>query len=353
MDASLARSTSAAADLLSSADLAATHANEYFDRAEFGSAAQLFALAVARAPERTDLRLLLNRSVKRHVQRWHFRMMNDKRRNDAYQAAIEAAVRPADIVLDIGTGAGITAMMCVRAGATHVYTCEHDPILASVARKIISRNGLSDRITVLTAASTGIEVGRELPRPADLLVTEIFDAGLLGERALPTLADARRRLLTPAAELLPRSATVYAQLVESPGLHALNHVGEAAGFDVGDFNVFESLEYFADYLSWYPHELLSEPFPLFTFSFGEGATGAETEVEVPVVRDGSCQAVVMWFVLDLGSGVTLSSGPWDPVTHWRQAVQTVRDPLPVKAGRPAVVRAGHDGSRIRAWLLGR
>ena len=42
------------------------------------------------------------------VERWHFRMLNDRRRNAAYQDAIVRAIHAGcDSVLDIGTGTGI------------------------------------------------------------------------------------------------------------------------------------------------------------------------------------------------------------------------------------------------------
>ena len=338
------------ARLLMATRLAESRGRASFELGDYRSATQLLASAVARSPGADDLRLLLNRSVKKQVRRWHFRMMNDRTRNDAYLAAVEAAVRPGDVVLDIGTGAGITAMMCARAGAAHVYSCERDPLLAALAEQIIERNDLSDRVTVLPCSSREVRPGVELPVPADVVVSEIFDCGLLGESALGTLRDAADRLLRPGGAMVPGSAAVHGQLVESEALHQLNHVHDVAGFDVSSFNLVESYEYFASYLRWYPHRLLSEPFPVFDFRFGDEPGPDGRALRVPVVRSGGCHAVVMWFVLDLGNGIGLSSGPWDPDTHWRQAVQTFRVPVPLTAGRPARLTAHHNIDRVRLCL---
>lgn len=44
------------------------------------------------------------------VERWHFRMLNDQARNQAYRDAIERAVKAGrSTVLDIGTGTGLLA----------------------------------------------------------------------------------------------------------------------------------------------------------------------------------------------------------------------------------------------------
>ncbi len=47
----------------------------------------------------------------------HARMLHDERRTGDYLAAIAAAVRPGDVVLDIGTGSGVFAVAAARAGA--------------------------------------------------------------------------------------------------------------------------------------------------------------------------------------------------------------------------------------------
>lgn len=58
-------------------------------------------------------------------------MLHDESRNTKYEQAITAAVAAfvrstgrKPIVLDVGTGTGLLAMMAVRAGAEHVYACE-------------------------------------------------------------------------------------------------------------------------------------------------------------------------------------------------------------------------------------
>ena len=72
------------------------------------------------------------------VQRWHYRMLNDRRRNETYATAIAAAlgVLPASAsVLDIGTGTGLLAMLAARAGNTqcHVWACDCSAVMTTLA----------------------------------------------------------------------------------------------------------------------------------------------------------------------------------------------------------------------------
>lgn len=87
----------------------------------------------------------------------HSRMLHDARRTGDYIAAITAAVKPGDIVLDIGTGSGVLAVAAARAGARQVYAVEASDI-ATVAAKVFAANGVQDRVTLLPGWSRHIDL---------------------------------------------------------------------------------------------------------------------------------------------------------------------------------------------------
>lgn len=67
------------------------------------------------------------------------------------------------------------------------------------------RNGVADRVTVIHKSSGTLKPGIDLPeRGVDVVVTELVDSGLLGERIVPVLADARARgLLAKGGRAIP------------------------------------------------------------------------------------------------------------------------------------------------------
>ena len=81
-------------------------------------------------PDNIDVRHQMRRLTSAMVPFWHIQMLNDARRNDAFERAIRKAVEregPGARILDIGTGSGLLSMMAARAGARNIVTCERVP----------------------------------------------------------------------------------------------------------------------------------------------------------------------------------------------------------------------------------
>jgi protein arginine N-methyltransferase 1 len=154
----------------------------------------------------------------------HARMLHDQVRTGDYIAALAAAVRPGDVVLDIGTGSGVLAVAAARAGARRVYAVESSDI-AEVAARVFEANGVRDRVTLVTGWSREIE----LPERADVLVSEIIGNEPLEEEILETTLDARQRHLKPRARLIPNSLTLIARPLLIPESEARQRtVGRSA-----------------------------------------------------------------------------------------------------------------------------
>src|SRR5574337_87290 len=104
---------------------------------------------------------------------------------------LKAAIRPEKLVFEIGAGSGLLSMMAARLGARAVVACESVPIIAETARKIVDRNGYHDTVSVLAKSSFDVEIGKDLPERADLLVHEIFSSELIAEYVLPAIEIGR------------------------------------------------------------------------------------------------------------------------------------------------------------------
>ena len=135
-------------------------------------------------------------------------MIVDPVRMDRYVRALERAVRPGAIVVDIGTGTGIFALLACRFGARRVYAIEPEDVI-QVASEIAAANGCADRIEFIQAMSTSVA----LPERADVIVSDLAGALPWFSQHIPSVIDARRRLLAPGGVLIPQRDTAWAAIV--------------------------------------------------------------------------------------------------------------------------------------------
>jgi Flp pilus assembly protein TadD/precorrin-6B methylase 2 len=310
-------------------------------------------VAADRLPEDEDVQFALHLAMSGMIPGWHIPMINDDERNAAYERALARAVTPDSLVLEIGTGSGLVAMMAARAGARHVVTCEAVPILAEVAQETVARNGFADRITVLSKRSTQVQLGADLPEKADVFVSELINIGMLAPNMLPIIQHARANLVKPAAKIIPQAAVVWGVLIQCDHLANINPVQSIAGFDMGAFDVFRSPGYAQIDLGADPHRVLSGRVRLLDFDF---RTAMKTEDLRPMAitanRAGTCHGVCFWFDLMLDDEVTYRSESRSRTNHWKQAIHFFPEPVAVEEGDRLDVAAGYDNTRIFFNLLG-
>lgn len=314
----------------------------HLENNQFADALYCFDLALCFDSENRQAQLGLNRAQCQIIPRWHFEMLNDEKRNTAFERVLRRAITPETIVLDIGSGTGLLAMMAARAGAKETITCEMVPQLAELARDTVALNGLADRIVTLDKKSTSLVIGREMMHKANLLVTETVDCGLLREGIVPSIAHARANLLTERAQIVPCGATVYAMVVESPRLLHLNCAQTAAGFEVSLINRYATAHYFPVRLAAFEYRALTDPFEVFHFDFANGAIVPEQKtITVRGKHDGVAQCIVFWFSMQLDEQTSISNEPGS-TTHWEQALQCLNNEFAVSSGDTLTIHAEHD-----------
>ena len=294
----------------------------------------------------------------------HARMLHDDRRTADYLAALVAAVRPGDVVLDIGTGSGVLSVAAARAGARRVYAVEATDI-AAVAARVFEVNGVQDRVTLLTGWSRQIE----LPEKADLLVAEIIGNEPFEEEILETTLDARQRLLKPGARLIPHALTLLARPIQLPeaeirqrayGRAAVERWRDLYGIDFqplldaaipGPVHTITEGEVVATWPQMGPPVVLGS---LDLASFEEPSVHASADLMVD--HPGPVNAVAMTFRADLHAGISHTLDPWTwPASSWATSVWVLRDPVEVGPGvrTPCGLQPQGRWNTRRAHLRGR
>lgn len=302
---------------------------------------------IARQPGNKTARQLLNNIYAQLIPNWHFLMIADEARNAAYDRAIGHAVKPGDLVLEIGTGSGLLSMMAARAGAERIVTCEMVGLIARAAKEIIERNAFSERVTVLHKMSTKLQVGVDLPRRADVLISEILDTGLLGEGVIDSIEHARKHLISPAARCIPQAATIRGFLVECPLHWRAKRMSDISGFDLSPFAKLNPYKMMAVTLDDDHFNQLSEIVDIFRFDFTSSLPRKRSEQRrIEIRKSGVCHGMCYWFDLHLDQTVTLRRGPGKTGDHWRNVLFFFDEAVPVGAGTWLDLTAHHDMSSL-------
>lgn len=311
-------------------------------------AARLAARALALAPDDGEVRATSGEILSNDVPAWHFVIVRDEPRNRAYEDALRRAVTPGCRVLEIGTGSGLLAMMAARAGAGHVFTCEMEPAVALAARDVIARNGLSDKITVLSKCSTDVDPS-ELGELADVLVSETVSNDMLAEDPLPSLADAIARLVKPGGVVIPARGQVRVALAHDARMEA-RRLGTISGFDLSPFNRLASPFY--QVVVGSPHVTIrGSAADLFDFDFASGGPWPEQRSAVEVQSNGGLvNGIVQWIALDMGPGGRYENQPGPgAVSSWAALFHPFPSTIETHPGQNATIYGRHDCRALRIW----
>jgi tetratricopeptide (TPR) repeat protein len=320
-------------------------------------ASESYQMALAIEPGHMGALRNLRRVSAAGIPSWHFHMLADTARNAAFDVAIRKAVQTGDLVLDIGTGSGLLAMMAARAGASKVIACESSENIANAAKDIVAQNGYSERIEVFGLHSGLLKVGKQLPAKADVIVTEILDAALLGEGMLPSIWSALQTLAKPDAIVVPAAAVICVQLVQLPDILSQGTLGNIEGFNLQEFERFRiPQEYEVIHLRAHPDAGKSEILKIKHLNFTELGPAIEEErperfsVEFSKLKNGQANALALWFDLQLDAEIQLSSGPNGELRHWGQAVFFFDAPVELVEGETLQVEGAFSDTMWQFWL---
>lgn len=271
----------------------------------------------------------------------HAALLADGPRTLGWLRALRRAVRPEQVVLEIGAGTGILSTAAALAGARRVFAVESTDV-AGVAARVADGNRVGDVVQLVHGWSTAIA----LSEPADLLVSEILDDDPFQEGVLEATADARQRHLLPGATVIPsriRLLGVPAELApEELERHAvtpelLQRWRDQYGIELASLIESMGVGYVVNLLrkhtaTW---TRLGPPVVLADVDFAtDFPTALSTVSELQVSAEGVCHAVLTYFEaqLDEESAVTTDPLRGDGATSWRNPVFVLARPRRVRAG---------------------
>lgn len=149
----------------------------------------------------------------KYVHSWHYDMLANQERSHYYNNLIKGYCKD-KIVLEIGTGSGLLAVLAIRHGAQQVICCEENPMLAMAAKQLFKRMNLEDKILFIPKNSKEIST-TEIPQ-VDVVLHELFGSDPFQEEFIPTLRDARRFMKPDAIFLPEKIQLIYQPIPTAP-----------------------------------------------------------------------------------------------------------------------------------------
>jgi ubiquinone/menaquinone biosynthesis C-methylase UbiE len=249
----------------------------------------------------------------------HQTMLADTPRMRAYDAALRQAVRPGDIVVDVGAGTLALSLLALHHGAGHVYAIEADPQMLEVAADLVQANDLKERITLVAGDARSVR----LPEKADVIVSEMM--GNLGpeEEMAEVIRAVAGRALKRGGRVVPRRLTTRLAAIE------FDH--EGWGLWDADFLGYR-LDAVCDHVEAAAHlhffqrepRLLGDAVAVADSVLGVGGTELKPSVRLRVAEAGTLHAIVGYFAAELADGVSLANFPSYPGCNWAVWVWPLR-----------------------------
>ncbi|MBA7520638.1 hypothetical protein ES705_12734 [subsurface metagenome] len=252
----------------------------------------------------------------------HAGMLYDNERVEKYNKAIKEIIKPGDVVVDIGTGTGLLAFLCLKAGAKRVHAIERSSAI-DWAKQIAAKNGLSDKIIFHNKDSRECD----LPEKVNVVISELIGHIAFEEGMAESLFDAKERFLVEDGVMLPERVELKVALVEETEIYkeCVECWQDIEGVDYSFMREEAIKSFYLSDLSDY--DLLSEPQSFFRTNFrNEQRMHLHNSHMFKICRPGRLNGIALWFEACLSSNVILSSGPLAQ-THWKQCFAPIATPI--------------------------
>jgi len=252
------------------------------------------------------------------------KMIADGPRVNAYVAALRAAIKPGSVVVELGTGPGLFALVACQLGARRVFAIEPENII-QVGRDAARDQGVADRIEFIQNLSTKVT----LPEQADVIVSDLRGMLPWFQQHIPSIVDARSRFLAPGGILIPSLDRLWVAVVEAPAKYAeVVKPWEDNALNSGRKLAVNSLSK----IRARPEDLLGQPECWHEINYRQvEEVNVCKNISLVVARSGTAHGLAVWFDAELFEGAGFSNAPGETELVYGNAFLAFEQPVEVVA----------------------
>ena len=291
--------------------------------------------------------------LKKNAPHWHAPMINDNDRNNFYFLALKSVIKASSSVFEIGTGSALLSIMAANLGAHEINTCETNEILANTAREVIADNNLSKKINVIQKKSNNIKIGEDMNKQADVLVSEIFSSNLLSEDVLLSLEDAKQRLISKNAKIIPEYGSIMISLFGGDDIGSNIYTEKFNNIKLKKFNTIIPKKHIL-HRQDLKINLMSNEFEAFRFDFVNKSNfpSENKKIEIEATKKGRSYGIIQWIKLEMGNGLKHENHPANltKASGWQKVLYVFDDPIELYIGQKVIISAKHERNSIWFFL---
>lgn len=255
----------------------------------------------------------------------HQTMLADEKRTEAFYNALKESIIPGkSVVMDIGTGTGILAMMAAKLGAKRVFAIETSPIV-NLAREISRDNGFAKKIKFIKGYSSDLKLNIK----ADVIVSETIGFTGLEENIVDIMLDACRRFSHKDTILIPSNISVHCALTSDT---TINDLMEFWKKPINNFSYKKVTRLTKNNLYGRllisRKTLLSVPETMFNYKLGNDSLFKKQTIVFKAKYDGLLSGFVVWFSAKLSNSKKIDSYSYG--NHWQQVFIPINNPVKIK-----------------------
>lgn len=273
----------------------------------------------------------------------HRKILADNLRNQVFQAALKKVIRKGKTtVADMGSGTGFLAFLASKLGAKECYLYEQDPDALALSKELAVLNGITN-CRFIEGNSRDIKI----PIPVDVVISETLGHYALEENTIETLEDAKR-FLKPDGLIIPQKIKQFIALITNDRLIKQIDVWSGIGYDL-DFSPARQLSLNNMFIEGImPNDFLAAEGDVKAWGSidfrGKNSSVQKTVQEWKPKKVITVYGIGLWWEAELVDGVTLSTSPLEPSTHWRQIFLPFAEPFAIQNNQTLQVKLDSDSN---------